>query len=225
MKIAKVAAMLLACTSASTTRERAVKISDLDERENKLSQSFAAAFLMVPPKLMTTQPLGDAGRGACPSTGTQLTFAASGGAFLDGCYMNTTRKQERNEATGEEAQHYLYMWKHACAFTKWVPSNQFMYSGLDYDDATMTLERFGFIGMDRQCFWGSIGVLWKRPLPVEQILPNTTMIVTPPKPPPGPPPVPIPPKPVIKPMRLGAYEVQSRINKGNDIQYLGKAGY
>jgi hypothetical protein len=108
-------------------------------------------------------------------------MAASGGAFLDGCYMNTTRTQERNEATGEEAQHYLYMWKHACAFTKWVPSNQFMYTGLDYDDSTMTLERFGFIGMDKRCFWGSIGVLWKRPLPVDQILPNNTIPTAPKK--------------------------------------------
>ena len=64
------------------------------------------------------------------------------------------------------------MWKRACAFTKWVPSNQFMYANLDYNPDTMTLERFGFIGMDKKCYWGSIGVLWKRPLPVEQILPN-----------------------------------------------------
>ena len=106
-----------------------------------------------------------------------LTNTASGGAFLDGCYMNTTRNQARNEATGEEAQAYLYMWKHGCAFTKWVPSNQFMYSNLDYDADTMTLERFGFIGMDKRCYWGSIGVLWKRPLPVEQILPNNTVEV------------------------------------------------
>lgn len=74
------------------------------------------------------------------------------------------------------------MWKHACAFTKWVPSNQFMYANLDYNADTMTLERFGFIGMDRRCFWGAIGVLWKRPLPVDQILPNITSIVEPPKP-------------------------------------------
>ena len=81
--------------------------------------------------------------------------------------MNTTRIVNRDEKTGEEAQHYLYMWKHACAFTKWVPSNQFMYANIDYNPDTMTLERFGFIGMDKRCFWGSIGVLWKRPLPVE----------------------------------------------------------
>lgn len=95
--------------------------------------------------------------------------------------MNTTRTTERNEKTGEEAQHYLYMWKHACAFTKWVPSNQFMYSNLDFNPETMTLERFGFIGMDKQCFWGSIGVLWKRPLPVDQILPNATLTYKPEK--------------------------------------------
>lgn len=92
--------------------------------------------------------------------------------------MNTTRMQKRNENTGEEAQFYKYMWKRACAFTKWVPSNQFMYANLDYNPATMTLERFGFIGMDKKCFWGAIGVLWKRPLPVDQILPNITSTVT-----------------------------------------------
>ena len=43
----------------------------------------------------------------------------------------------------------------------------------------MTLERFGFIGMDKRCFWGSIGVLWKRPLPVDQILPNITVKAAP----------------------------------------------
>ena len=126
---------------------------------------------------MTTKPLPQGAKDGCPTPGQMLTNAASGGAFLDGCYMNTTRDQARVEATGEEAQSYLYMWKHACAFTKWVPSNQFMYSNLDYDADTMTLERFGFIGMDKRCFWGSIGVLWKRPLPVEQILPNATVEV------------------------------------------------
>ncbi len=146
----------------------------MDEKETKLSQSFASAFQMAPPKLMTTKPLPGAGAGACPAPGKALTYTASGGAFIDGCYMNTTRTQARDESTGEEAQHYLYMWKHACAYTKWVPSNQFMYSNLDYDNSTMTLERFGFIGMEKKCFWGSIGVLWKRPLPINQILPSNT---------------------------------------------------
>ena len=164
MKNAKVAAMLMACTEASSLRS--LKTEDLDDKDSKLSQSFASAFQMEAPKLMTTTPLPNAGKGACPGPGQKLTSEATGGAFIDGCYMNTTRTQERNETTGEEAQAYLYMWKHACAYTKWVPSNQFMYSNLDYDENTMTLERFGFIGMDKKCFWGSIGVLWKRPLPV-----------------------------------------------------------
>lgn len=99
--------------------------------------------------------------------GTYLTSKATGGAFLDGHYLNTTRLESRVEATGEEAQAYLYMWKEACAYTRWVPSNQFMYADIDYNPDTMTLERFGFIGMDKKCFWGSIGVLWKRPLAVE----------------------------------------------------------
>ena len=102
------------------------------------------------------------------------------------------------------------MWKHACAFTKWVPSNQFMYANLDYNDETMTLERFGFIGMDRRCFWGSIGVLWKRPLPVEQILPNVTALVEPPKPAPTPTPV------TIK-NPYDIFEIQSIVNPGNDV--------
>jgi hypothetical protein len=110
------------------------------------------------------------------------------------------------------------MWKHACAFTKWVPSNQFMYANLDYNDETMTLERFGFIGMDRRCFWGSIGVLWKRPLPVEQILPNVTALVEPPKPAPTPVPIKLP---------YDIFEIQSIVNPGetnNDVEIVETEG-
>lgn len=28
----------------------------------------------------------------------------------------------------------------------------------------MDLSRFGLIGQDKKCFWGLIGVLWKKPL-------------------------------------------------------------
>ena len=108
------------------------------------------------------------------------------------------------------------MWKHACAFTKWVPSNQFMYANIDYNDETMTLERFGFIGMDRRCFWGSIGVLWKRPLPVEQILPNVTALVEPPTPAPVP----------IK-LPYDIFEIQSIVNPGetnNDVEIVETEG-
>ena len=170
-----VASMLLACSEAAKIGSKADE-GEAD-REELLSNSVikAFAFNMNPPRLMnTTLPKGANGQ-ECPSPGVKLTNETSGGAFLDGCYYNTTRGESRNETTGVEAKDYLYMWKHSCAFTKWVPSNQFMYTGLDYDENTMTLERFGFIGMDKRCFWGNIGVLWKRPLPVEQILPNATL--------------------------------------------------
>ena len=158
MKFATIATALIGVTEGLQTEKSSH--SAVNEYEQRLSQSFASAFHMAPPKLMNSKGLGE-------SEGTFLTSEGTGGAFLDGWYMNTTRKSERNEQTGEEAQYYKYMWKKACAYTKWVPSNQFMYANLDYNPATMTLERFGFIGMDKKCYWGSIGVLWKRPLPVE----------------------------------------------------------
>ena len=97
MKMLKVATMLLASAAAT-------KLADAqDDKDMKLSQSFASAFNMEPPKLMTTKPLPQGAKTGCPTPGQMLTNAASGGAFLDGCYMNTTRSQDRNEATGEEA--------------------------------------------------------------------------------------------------------------------------
>jgi hypothetical protein len=36
-----------------------------------------------------------------------------------------------------------------------------MYANLDYNAETMSLERFGFIGMDKHCAWGELGVLWR----------------------------------------------------------------
>jgi len=36
----------------------------------------------------------------------------------------------------------------------------------------MTLERFGFIGTERKCFWGMIGVEWLTPLKIEQVGPG-----------------------------------------------------
>ena len=47
-----------------------------------------------------------------------------------------------------------------------------MHAGKDYDAKTMTLERFGFIGMDKKCFWGMVGVEWLTPLKVNQIKPG-----------------------------------------------------
>ena len=49
MKIAKVAAMLIACTNGTKLQSRS---NDIEDREAKLSQSVATAFQMEPPKLM-----------------------------------------------------------------------------------------------------------------------------------------------------------------------------
>ena len=101
MKLLKVTAALVACAQSAMTTTH--KHSELEEKEQRLSQSFASAFTMVPPKLMPKNP--DAGKGACPvgEKIKMLTYKATGGAFLDGCYMNTTRGQDRNENTGEKA--------------------------------------------------------------------------------------------------------------------------
>ena len=56
--------------------------------------------------------------------GVYLTAQGTGNAFQDGWYFNTTRK--------EEGQNFLYMWRHGCAFTKWIPSNQFLNDGRLY---------------------------------------------------------------------------------------------
>ena len=94
--------------------------------------------------------------------GEHLTYEGSGGAFDDGLYYNTTRIEENH-------QYYKYMWKHACAFTKWTPSNQFLHANqanlksIKFSEI-YDLSRFGLIGSERKCFWGMIGVLWKKPL-------------------------------------------------------------
>jgi len=46
-----------------------LKSFDADTKEQKLSQSFADAFQMAPPKLMKTKPLPGATDGKCPSPG------------------------------------------------------------------------------------------------------------------------------------------------------------
>jgi hypothetical protein len=68
------------------------------------------------------------------------------------------------------------MWKHACAYSKWTPTNQFLHSvkdkQKDYNWKDMDLSRFGFIGSNKQCYWGLIAVLWQKPLPVAQEINN-----------------------------------------------------
>ena len=93
---------------------------------------------------------------------------------IDGLYANTTRVTKE--------QSYLYMWKHACAFSKWVPTNQFLHANYEAAKAgtinwqEKDLSRFGFIGSDKQCYWGLISVHWHKPLPVSQELDHLSTV-------------------------------------------------
>ena len=69
MKMVSVAAMLLACTQGTQLESQLLKSFDADTKEQKLSQSFADAFQMAPPKLMKTKPLPGSTDGKCPSPG------------------------------------------------------------------------------------------------------------------------------------------------------------
>ena len=95
MKLLKITLALIGCSQASmitTTADTANKDgSEAEDKEKVLSQSFVQAFNMAPPKLMPKNP--EAGKGNCPvgENIKTLTRNGTGGAFLDGCYMNTTR--------------------------------------------------------------------------------------------------------------------------------------
>lgn len=80
--------------------------------------------------------------------------------------ISANDKENDKQTTEGLTRNYKFYWEYACAFTKWVPSNQFMHAGKNYDAKTMTLERFGFIGMNKKCFWGMVGVDWVTPLRV-----------------------------------------------------------
>ena len=81
-------------------------------------------------------------------------------------------KENAKQITKGKTPNYEFHWKYACAFTKWTPTNQFLHAGKKYDAGTMTLERFGFIGEEKKCYWGMVGVFWVTPLKVVQIKPK-----------------------------------------------------
>lgn len=68
------------------------------DTEQKLSQSFASAFQMAPPKLMNSPDVD-----MPKEKGVFLSAKDTGNAFLDGWYMNTTRSENRKEMLGDEA--------------------------------------------------------------------------------------------------------------------------
>ena len=83
----------------------------------------------------------------------------------------TTKAGDKVLGLKGKAPNYKFDWEYVCAFTKWTPTNQFLNAKRTYVAAEMTLERFGFIGTDKKCFWGMTGVFWLKPLKVDQILP------------------------------------------------------
>merc|ERR550514_245600 len=89
--------------------------------------------------------------------------------------------ENEEKFTQGKTKNYQFRWKYACAFTKWTPTNQWMHDqevkgaqGLftNFKATDMTLERFGFIGTDRKCYWGMTAVFWVTPLKVTQIKPT-----------------------------------------------------
>ena len=72
--------------------------------------------------------------------------------------LKTDKEGDVKKGVPGKAPNYKFDWKFVCAFTKWTPTNQFIHANKKYDPASMTLERFGFIGQDRSCFWGMTGV-------------------------------------------------------------------
>ena len=93
---------------------------------------------------------------------TLITTALSGakpGTITIPEHSATDKEGETKITTGTPLN-YQFHWKYACAYTKWAPTNQYLNAGRTVDLKTMTLERFGFIGMDKKCFWGMVGVNW-----------------------------------------------------------------
>ena len=101
-----------------------------------------------------------------------LAGAPPGEIHVPDFVQGTTKEGDKTTTNGYTYKNYQYFWKFVCAFTKWIPTNQFLHAGKNYVAAEMTLERFGFIGTDKKCFWGMVGVKWITPLKVEQMIPN-----------------------------------------------------
>ena len=102
-----------------------------------------------------------------------ITTALAGappGEITEPTARNTDKENDKQTTKGK-TKYYSFNWKYACAFTKWTPTNQFLHANKKYNAATMTLERFGFIGEEKKCYWGMVGVFWVTPLKVVQIKP------------------------------------------------------
>ena len=137
--------------AASHAKVKASSSEDKADGDSHLSQLITSALAGAPPGVIT-----------------EVTPKPDGLADFEG----------KTWSTKGQTKNYRFDWKYACAFTKWTPTNQWLHDqqlagAVAYDPATMTLERFGFIGSEKKCYWGMVGVEWVTPLKVEQIPPKT----------------------------------------------------
>ena len=116
----------------------------------------------------------------------QLISSALAGAppgEINEAVVKATDTEGMRQVTTGHTKNYKFHWQYVCAFTKWTPTNQWLHAAENggklangkpmlYDPKTMTLERFGFIGEDKKCYWGMTGVEWVTPLKVNQIKPQ-----------------------------------------------------
>ena len=113
MKCLATALLLLGSANASMQ-----EVAGASELSHQMATSLSDRFNNMDPRVIV-QPEPN-----MPETNkdvTHLTLESSGGAFDEGFYFNTTRIEKG-------VQYYKYMWKHACAFTKWTPSNQWLHA-------------------------------------------------------------------------------------------------
>ena len=138
MKFATIACLLGLTSGATNYSVRNNHAHAMDERDGRLSQLISSALAGAPP-----------------------------GEIAEPVHANTDT-EDAEQTTQGHTRNYSFHWKYACAFTKWTPTNQFIQNaangGRTYDAGTMTLERFGFIGENKKCYWSMIGVDWVTPL-------------------------------------------------------------
>lgn len=160
-------ALSMANAFSMTLNELAKLVQDSNPDEKMgLTQLITSAMSKTDPKEIIVPGVN--------STGTKIDNfpfqigGENGIHTITGEYQNTTRQSKE--------QSYTYMWRKACAFSKWVPTNQYLHAheadalANKIDWKSMDLSRFGFIGSEKICYWGLIAVLWVTPLPVSQEL-------------------------------------------------------
>ena len=57
------------------------------------------------------------------------------------------REGHKTRTFGHTYLNYQFYWKFVCSFTRWIPSDQFLGANMEFDPYSMTLERFGVVGI------------------------------------------------------------------------------